>query len=1270
VLARLKPYAQASWPWFKRALYLALALFLFLPLLVYALLRTGGLTPFANFFLGRSLAAKTPVQVRVGSLRSDGLHFLEADDVVVLAPLKGAKVPLLTIASLRLEFDAYDAWRGRVPKDEALQLARIRGMNIFVLRDREGRWNTSVLFGAKSKGSQDAAKRPVLPLLPAGRVELEDSQVVFNDEAKGFHSNIERLQGSLDTRALPLIAFSLVGRTEGLGRDNLSLAGESDLRDKSFDGRLDLAGVELKEYLNYFMPGQGLRFEAGEASLSVRLQGKEGQELVAVGRADLERGQLRIPGIADPLSAMTGRVAFDSSTLRFKALSARFLGSQWNAEGGLDDLRHPHFNVHLQNPAFGLQALSEQVKGLEPLALSGSAGVDVTLTGPAQRPLIQGLVTAPWVSLAGIELADARAKVQMLGPQLHVDSLKASVWDGSIDGSLSLGLGKGGKLQADMVFDGVRLELAKINGQRPLPLSGTAFVELKLRGLVKAPALEGRLEVHQAYLGVMPLGKVEADAHWAPGDWETQFQVLDGHIQGVVGAEGRPAVFKKTVLQFKGIDLGDLARGLASAPASRLLPASASHFAASLDDHFTGQTDAIVTVEGPLKMPTAWIDFKRLKGQLSFKEGAFQLANPKSPLELDGEGSIGFGVGDVLFGRPQQPFKLKFSHRGSVWQAQALGRFPLKAAGQPGKVELTLDSDLRLLDAFAFFSHSSGKLSFDGNVGGTLDAPVARGELKVDGFGTEPKNYLAPIKDGSLRAQLRDQVIELPQLRFRSGGQVSASGRLDLSEGLKAASGEISISTDQEGLRLQNWEAMGTANVILDPLRLTLNGENEPLGVNGRIKLFNAVIVYGGSKKKAEGEAPIKRGRGMSMDLRVGLGTNVWYEKQHDKTIDVRDLFHTAVDSAMETLERPDLYFRLRPTDQDFVIQGTTPDVQMHGELGISLGHMTLMENDFDVKPVRQDGKASHVRFVGNRAEVWAEATARMRYMREDPLTQRPQAKAVNVIVTIDPLPEDDLERSDLAHAFLNYHLSFDSDPRIIEGNTELQNAAILNLVVLGDPLVDQQGPGSQAAAGAQENKDNSAQLLSTQASRLFSGEVRKLAASLGKKFKFLGKGFIDVFRVVPRLKVGASRNVGSTTAAGASDQARDTPFTLSDITLEAGKSITDHTYGSLQAILFGESTVAGQAQSVGSSGRIVRDKGVRAGVEYQFSPNRTLEAFYSYSVDENLEPVAFDPNKLYEAHSGIVQLRNTLPTGTYSEKLARERRWGVALTPTETPKP
>jgi hypothetical protein len=1243
----------------------AFLVLILLPVGFLLVLRLGGFTPLINLIIARQLKPLTGVQLRLGSVRSDGFHFIEADDVVVLAPLEGAKLPLLTASSLRLEYDAWAALRGRLPADEALQLMRVRGLNVYMLRDAQGQWNVGALEGRRPAAGPKA-RGGDLPWLPAGRVELEDSQVVFNDEVKGFHSTMDNLQGSVDTRALPLIAFSLAGRTEGAPRDNVSLAGEADLRDRKLDGRLDLAEVELKEYLNYFLPGQTLRFEDGKASLSVRLHTQKGQELHAEGRADLQDGRLRIPGVEEPLSGLTGSVSFNPTQLRFRSLQARFLDSDWSAEGGLDDLRHPHYNVLLKNPAFGLAAISQQVKGMEPLRLSGTASLEVRMTGPAAKPRMEGLVQAPWLSLAGVDLNGVRAGVLLQGPSLQVDGLRATVWDGDIQGSFAMGLEKGGRLRAEMVLDGAKIESMRVNGQRPLPLSGTAFIELKLRGRAAAPSLEGRLEIPKAFLGSQPLNAFEATARWSPEAWRADFSTDQGRIAGGVGALGGPkAAFENTAVELQGLDLNRLAYGLATAPPSSLLPASVSRGAAWAQEHFKGKADATLRIDGPLKDPLLWLELKRLQGTFVQKDGFLKLADFKKPFDVTAEGLLGFDKRNLHLGLAPAPFKLALAHKSRTLELQGLGRYPLRADGKPGALEIAAEGDLRLLDGLDAFKKSSGKLSFDGRLGGTLDAPQAQGELKVDGFNAEPQAYLAPVKDGTLRAQFREQSIEVTQLKFKAGGTLEASGRLDLSQGLKNLNGEVSARTDAEGLRFQNWDGMGSGNVILDPLNVQLDGNTQPLTLKGRIKLTNAVINYGGKKSgdaPAAGAAPRAAGPGLSLDLRIGLGPNVWYEKLHDKSVDI-DLadpnvahwLQSVADSAIETFQRPDMYFRLRPTDRDFVIRGSSPDINLVGDLVIDQGRMTIMENEFKITRDVSGAMEPHVHFTGRRGDVVATAVARLRYTRDDPLTKRPRQISVNAIADITPLPDAELEKSDLRDAFLNYRLNFRSEPPIVAGGNN--EAAVLNLVVLGDPLVDlDQAGGTGATPGT------GAKVGATQIDRLISGELRKQISKLSKKgFKFLGRSIIDVFRVVPRFKYQSASPAPAakaTSAAEANEQAQE--LTFSDITLELGKSLGDKLYASVQWVRFGEQSIDAQNHAAGQVQRITRDSGGRAGLEYQLSPTRTLEGYYNYSVDENLEPVPFSPDKLWEAHSGVIRLRSTIPTDNYSPELARHRRWGA----------
>jgi hypothetical protein len=275
----------------------------------------------------------------------------------------------------------------------------------------------------------------------------------------------------------------------------------------------------------------------------------------------------------------------------------------------------------------------------------------------------------------------------------------------------------------------------------------------------------------------------------------------------------------------------------------------------------------------------------------------------------------------------------------------------------------------------------------------------------------------------------------------------------------------------------------------------------------------------------------------------------------------------------------------------------------------------------------------------------------RMRYSRDNPLTGRPQQRAVDVVITVEPLRPEELERSDLADAFLNYSLRFSAEPAIPDVSAAQQESAILNLVVLGDPLLDlQQLEGRQ---------DSASRLTEAQLNRLISGEAKRQLAKWSRRgLRFMGTPLVDVLRVVPRFSYQSSARTGATTVGQASDQAQESNLVFSDLTVEVGKSLSEHVYASVLWVRFGESGISAATSGLTTGNQVVRDSGLRAGLELQINANRSIEAFYSYSLDDNLQPKPFDPRDLWQAHSGVLRIRNTIPTANYSPRLARERRW------------
>lgn len=1234
-------------------------------------LRVGLLTPLFNLGLGIQLR-HAPVKVRVGVLRSDVWSFVEADDIVAVASEGRFKLPLVTVENLRLEYAGLDAWRGRLEWTDALRLARIRGLSVFLLREKGGAWNISALHrGGVSAGL--ASSPPVMEtqladsaafLIPSARVELEDSQLIVNDENRGFHASISGLQGSLDTRSLPLLAFSLNGRTEGKERDDLSLAGEWDRRDGSLYGRLDLQSVPLARYLNYFLPVSSIRFEGGEASLSVRLRRRPGnQEWDASGRAELVHGRVRIAGIAEPLTELQGAVGFDPQTLRFRRLSARFLDSRWSATGSIEELHNPRFNVSLRNNAFALQALSEQIHGMAPLAMTGSATVEAELSGPAARPVVRASILAEQLGLFGVGLEDVTATARLEGLGLEVEELRGRLWGGEVHGRADLGLGQNGRINAALDVRGVRLEAARLKGLRPLPLSGTATAVLRAQGLLVRPALDLELTVSGTALGRLALGTFQVRAAWGPDGLSSSFATSDARLVGNVNfSRGREAAFRDTRIALKDMDLAALAHGLAGAGESMVLPQAAVRAGQVLDGRLAGKLDAELSLDGPLAAPAIWLDARLGQGRLFLPPGPFELREPEAGIPVLLSGSLGFERQSLLWGRGGKPLRLQLDRGGRSLKALLLGRYPLKASAQPGRLQVSLEGDLRILDSLTLFKESRGRIRGELFLGGNFDSPQLDGQLRIEDLATRAARILAPLSAGEALLRFDGQRVALERLAFNAGGRFEAAGEADLSEGFAKLRARLTASTDERGLRLENWDEVGSGNLELHPVRLILPGDGR-LRVEGKVRLSNALITYAGRQNDSTHEQGNPR-RPVALDLRLALGPNVWYEKRQtaslelfdpSRWLDIRQWIESLTDSVRETLLQPAVFFRLRPTDEDIVVQDEGFEPRLTGRLAIDRGRLTFMDNDFEI---RSDSQTA-VNFEGRRAEVRATAVARLRYVRDDSLSGRPRQKVVNVTIPIRPLHEEELERSNLSGAFLNYsldteHISVEPPFENVAGGAQQREAAI-NLIVFGDPLVDlqeTQGQGRLSRVGE------------AQLNRILSGEAQRQLAKLSKKgFKFLGTRLIDVLRVVPRVKYrSAQADTGVTNDKQASEQAQEAGLSLSDITVEIGKSLGESLYVSLQGIYnFDAQSRRTQYSAAIAAGQEISGGGLRLGVEYQVSPNRTFEFYLNRFVDDNLEPVPYDPKSNYVA-AWTLRMRNTIPTENYSSKLAYRRRFDRSL--------
>lgn len=1255
-------------------LFAALGL-LGLPLLLFAFLRLGGATPLVNLALKRELGALFNGELRFGSVKTDIFSFAEIDDLLVLTRQGEARIPVLTAARIRLNYDGWQLIRGRRDLEDAVELLSIKGMRVFLLRDKKGGWNLREVLklpgGAERKKKKAAAgPKTRLPTL-ATRLVLEDSVIVFNDERRGFQSTVDNVEGTLDARAFPLVAFSLSGRTEDKKKDDLSIAGEWNAEEASLIARADLELVPLKTYLNYALPAGGLQFLGGDASLSVRVKEASAQsELEFSGRARVHQGSLFIPGITDPLDKFEGELLFGEDRLKVSQVHADFLGSTWKVEGELRGLRSPELNLVLENSSVALSPLSQQIHGLRALSLSGTASLSLTMTGKAVNPAVSGALSAPEMELAGIHFTAVDAAISMNRRGLEVSSLKGRLWNGGVLAHAQIVFPnkisgpQHGSIDAALKGQGVDLGLVRYKGVEYLPITGTASIQAEVKGELNRPRVEASLSCPAAYFSGHPMGSLRLDSAVEGRTLALKLDTWHGALKADVGFDfEKRAEFSESTVRLRDFPLDELMRAIAGSHDTALIsPALRAKMTLNAQS-YSGKADVEMGLSGPLNTPDLSLRILKHTGRLRLAHGLWKSRDPEG-LAFNALGLLRLGADGLKLGEGKQPFIVSLAG-GRTFELRLLGRLPVKASQAEDKdgLNLQLSADLGALDALENFEKTKGSASMDLRLLGRIDSLRADGWLQLKDFASNMARYFPRLKNGEAEVWVSDKLVTVENLSFESGGQLQASGRLDFSGGSRPT-GVLEARTDiEDGLNLGDFD-YGNLKVILDPLRLQFRG-SEGVLIAGRAKMHDSVLTLAkpsdldpetGTAVAAREPYPVE------FDLRAGLDENVWLNKIQsgvEFTLDPFVVLKQTLNSAIETLQNPGFEFLFKPTEADFYIRGRPPLLQISGELGIDRGTLTFMENEFKIQ---QESRANRIIFRGFerlRADIDASAVAQIRYVHELP-GGRLEPKTVRVTVNIKPFTEDELVEAHLENSLLNYHLAeFKSDPPLSLSAAE-DRAAILSLLVLGDPL-------NQATRDAIGNAPSSSQgasvmqLASIQAGRMISGVLRK---TINRYAKFIGNQVVDYVRLAPRLRYqGASASAASKAVEGTpggtaavSKQVQQEGVSVSWL-FELGRNLGKNFFASAQIIAMGEDDVAAaRSQSTGPVTTEVRPWGARLGAEYRFNSTRIAELSYGYSADENLEPVAFDPSNLTTAHQVYLGLRNTVPTDNYTPRLAHER--------------
>jgi translocation and assembly module TamB len=293
----------------------------------------------------------------------------------------------------------------------------------------------------------------------------------------------------------------------------------------------------------------------GLAALAPHGARRTGLEVRAAGLT-LEAGARRLA-----LSEASARadLALDLSRLDLVVASAEMPGASAVASGTILDLCRPRLDLAVAGR--GELAALLAAAGRPAVPAAGAVALDVAVTGPAARPVIEGEVRLERADLDGWRMGDARARLRLEGERLDVARLTVSgETGGSVSARGTVRLGSKIGLEAEAQLD--RVELGELLGRLQLP---HAWVMARVGGKVRvtgtaAPlALAGDVALELADFRVLDHG-------WEAWRGERGFLQLaragiEGalrvdragvHLEGTHVHAGRGALATRGLLAFDG----------------------------------------------------------------------------------------------------------------------------------------------------------------------------------------------------------------------------------------------------------------------------------------------------------------------------------------------------------------------------------------------------------------------------------------------------------------------------------------------------------------------------------------------------------------------------------------------------------------------------------------------------------------------------------------------------------------------------------------------
>jgi autotransporter translocation and assembly factor TamB len=514
------------------------------------------------------------------------------------------------------------------------------------------------------------------------------------------------------------------------------------------------------------------------------------------------------------------------------------------------------------DPSFRIDLAADPVflQDVDP-SLRGKAALDAALEGTWSAPRGKILLKGGDLELPGQSVAGLAADLTLRGGRVEVDALTVSPRKGETVRASGWFV-PGGAYEGTLSTDGVSLEgIGWITARAPV--KGTAAFDLAGRGEMRNPAFRGKVALRNLLVSDRPAGNFSFLAEYRDG------------TAAVEGLDGLPlsARFNRASGDFS----------LSLSPSGEDLAPWFALFRAPL---WGGEVSGTVLVKGNVRDPGK-IDGEIGISRIAVRHETLVVASAERLEAVIRKGVLSLSPGRV---RVLDAGEVRFEGKG----------------GLSGPLDFRVDGSIPLAAIGPFaagLSDFQGRAGFSGTVGGTVDHPDFRGEIRLEDLGMTVLSLSERVREVRGGIEIAGERVLFREVRgFLEDGPFRLEGSLDFRE----------FRPERADLRLE--------------------GRNLPFVVPGTLQaVFNGDLALRGTSRESV------------LSGSVTLVEGLYYKKYNKMDIDLASFFAARRSvspqrerEAVPFLENTALDVAIRKqgaflVDNDLASLAAVPDLQLGG---------------------------------------------------------------------------------------------------------------------------------------------------------------------------------------------------------------------------------------------------------------------------------------------------------------------------------------------------